>query len=100
MDVINECRTTAELLVKAADLAADHKADAALARRNVEMNRLNMLAFMRERDALMEPFRNVYAKDWEHLFAMLPDSGHGQFWKAVMKDLSAVLATIPFSSKT
>tara|TARA_R110000868_G_scaffold32618_1_gene118771 strand:- start:646 stop:807 length:162 start_codon:yes stop_codon:yes gene_type:complete len=43
---------------------------------------------------LRAPFRNVDAKDWEHLFKMLPDSGHGQFWKAVMKEMQAALGDV------
>ena len=42
--------------------------------------------------ALRHPFRNADKLDWEHLFKMLPDSGHGQFWKAVLTEAKAALA--------
>lgn len=48
-------------------------------------------------DALIEitklryPFRNADALDWEHLFKMLPNSGHGQFWKAVLAEMKTAL---------
>lgn len=41
---------------------------------------------------LEAPFRNADALDWEHLFKMLPDSGHGQFWKAVMSEARKALS--------
>lgn len=31
-----------------------------------------------------EAFAPVDEKDWDHLFANIPDSGHGQFWKQVL----------------
>ena len=40
---------------------------------------------------LEHPFRNADALDWEHLFKMLPDSGHGKFWKAVMTEAREAL---------
>lgn len=40
---------------------------------------------------LRAAFRNVDDKDWEHLFKMLPNSGHGQFWRAVMHDAKIAL---------
>lgn len=52
MDVILGCRSTADLLIKAADLAEDYKAAADLAQRNVEAQRRNTIAFKRERDDL------------------------------------------------
>ena len=48
-----------------------------------------------ERQVGAEPFkaalRNADDKDWEHLFRMLPDSGHGKFWKAVMTEIRAAM---------
>lgn len=41
--------------------------------------------------ALERPFRNADALDWEHLLKMLPDSGHGQFWKEVLTEARHVL---------
>lgn len=43
-------------------------------------------------ERLRHPFRNADALDWEHLFKMLPDSGHGQFWKAALTEAKAALA--------
>ena len=43
-------------------------------------------------DPLRHAFRNADEKDWDHLFRMLPASGHGQFWKAVMLEAKAALA--------
>lgn len=40
---------------------------------------------------LEAPYRNADALDWEQLFQMLPDSGHGKFWKAVMAEVRATL---------
>lgn len=45
-----------------------------------------------EIDRLRHPFRNADALDWEHLFKMLPDSGHGRFWKEVLTEAKAALA--------
>lgn len=42
---------------------------------------------------VLHAFRNADAKDWQHLFLMLPESGHGQFWKAVMLEVRAALAS-------
>ncbi len=44
-----------------------------------------------EIERLRAPFQNVDAKDWDHLFLMLPYSGHGQFWKMVMHEMRAAL---------
>lgn len=41
---------------------------------------------------LREPFRHADDMDWDQLFKMLPDSGHGKFWKAVMKEMRVALA--------
>ena len=41
---------------------------------------------------LRQAFRNADSLDWEHLFRMLPDSGHGKFWKAVLTEARAALA--------
>lgn len=41
---------------------------------------------------LVAPYRNADDKDWDHLFRMLPDSGHGQFWKAVFTEVRAALS--------
>ena len=45
-----------------------------------------------EIDRLRHPFRNADALDWEHLFKMLPDSGHGRFWKEVLTEAKAAMA--------
>jgi hypothetical protein len=45
-----------------------------------------------EIERLRHPFRNADKLDWEHLFKMLPDSGHGKFWKAVLTEAKAALA--------
>lgn len=45
-----------------------------------------------EIERLRHPFRNADGLDWEHLFRMLPDSGHGKFWKAVLTEARAALA--------
>lgn len=48
-----------------------------------------------ERQVGAEPFkralRNADDKDWEQLFKMIPDSGHGKFWKAVMTEIRAAM---------
>jgi hypothetical protein len=36
-----------------------------------------------------QPFRNADEKDWAHLFAFIPESGHGKFWKAVLMEAHA-----------
>lgn len=38
------------------------------------------------RDGEAEAFRNADEEDWKRLFAMIDDSGHGRFWKAVFND--------------
>lgn len=40
---------------------------------------------------LAHAFRNADEQDWAHLFRYLPDSGHGQFWKAVFGEVRASL---------
>lgn len=37
-------------------------------------------------------FRNVDDLDLRHLELFLPDSGHGQFWKSVVRELRAAIA--------
>tara|TARA_R110000851_G_C13102466_1_gene568863 strand:+ start:3056 stop:3445 length:390 start_codon:yes stop_codon:yes gene_type:complete len=37
-------------------------------------------------DGVAHAFRNADASDWQHLFAVLPDTGRGRFWKAVMTE--------------
>ena len=46
-----------------------------------------------ELDRLRRPFRNVDDMDWEHLFNMIPDSGHGKFWKSVLAEVRTALAS-------
>lgn len=41
--------------------------------------------------AAREPYRNVDEKDWVRLHLLLGHSGHGQFWKAVLKEVRAFL---------
>lgn len=41
--------------------------------------------------ALVNAFRNADAMDWDRLFEMLPDSGYGKFWKAVMREAKEAL---------
>lgn len=36
-------------------------------------------------------FRNADKLDWEHLLKMIPDSGHGRFWKAVLTEAREAL---------
>lgn len=36
---------------------------------------------------LRSPFRNADDRDWDYLFTMIPDSGHGRFWIAVMVEM-------------
>lgn len=36
-------------------------------------------------------FRNVDTKDMEWLAAKMDDSGHGQFWKSVIRELDGAL---------
>ena len=43
------------------------------------------------RETMTRHFRNADDKDCDHLFRMLPDSGHGKFWKAVMTAVRAEL---------
>ena len=66
-----------------------------------EIDRLmrEAIALKAERDPLRariaeleRPYRNADDKDWEHLFRMLPDSGHGKFWKDVMREVRAATA--------
>lgn len=57
------------------------EADKALAAKQAEIDRLR------------HPFRNADALDWEHLFKMLSNSGHGQFWKEVLTEARRALET-------
>lgn len=43
------------------------------------------------RDDLRYAFRNADNSDWEHLFAVLPDTGRGKFWKSVFKSAREAL---------
>ena len=36
-------------------------------------------------------FRYADNLDWEHLLKMIPDSGHGRFWKAVLTEAREAL---------
>lgn len=49
---------------------------------------------------LRHPFRNADSKDWGHLMQMIPDSGHGKFWKAVMTEMRGALDLTDTLSKT
>lgn len=40
-------------------------------------------------------FRNADNQDWDHLMHMIPDSGHGKFWKAVFAEVRTALASAP-----
>lgn len=40
---------------------------------------------------LRHPFRNADNQDWDQLFRMIPDSGYGKFWKAVMTETRQAL---------
>ena len=42
-------------------------------------------------EELEAPFRNADRLDWDHLMQMLPDSGHGRFWKAVFAELRPLI---------
>jgi len=44
---------------------------------------------------LRHPFRNVDESDWHHLFAVLPDTARGKFWKAVFTEARAALTRSP-----
>jgi hypothetical protein len=44
------------------------------------------------RDPLRRAFRNADASDWDQLIAMVPDSGYGKFWQAVLSEARAALA--------
>jgi hypothetical protein len=39
-------------------------------------------------------FRNADDSDWDHLFVMLHDTGRGRFWKAVLTEMRALLASL------
>lgn len=39
------------------------------------------------RQVLKESFSFADAKDWERLFGMIDDSGHGRFWKALLTEI-------------
>lgn len=43
------------------------------------------------REKLARHFQNADDMDWEHLFKMLPDSGHGKFWRSVLSSVRAEL---------
>ena len=45
-----------------------------------------------EIDKLRKPFRFADKLDWMQLFDMLPDSGHGKFWKEVLREARDALA--------
>jgi len=44
-----------------------------------------------EIERLRRPFRNADKRDWDLLFRMLPDSGYGRFWKAVLIEMKHAL---------
>jgi hypothetical protein len=44
-----------------------------------------------EIERLRHPFRCADHLDWDHLFKMIPDSGHGKFWKTVMSEMRTAL---------
>lgn len=44
---------------------------------------------------LREAFRNADARDWDFLDLLLGQSGHGKFWRAVISEVRAVLASTP-----
>lgn len=52
-----------------------------------------MEAAAAEIERLRHPFRNADRMDWDHLFRMLPDSGHGRFWKAVLMEMRDALTS-------
>ena len=56
-----------------------------------EMETYEYMQRMVGRETMTRHFRNADDKDWDHLFRMLPDSGHGKFWKAVMTSVRAEL---------
>jgi hypothetical protein len=43
-------------------------------------------------EELRHAFRNADESDWRHLFAVVPDTGRGRFWKAVFTEVRAALA--------
>ena len=42
-------------------------------------------------DQVRHAFRNVDEKDWDQLTRMIPNSGHGKFWKAVFAEVREAL---------
>ena len=42
---------------------------------------------------LRAPYRNADDKDWDHLDDRLGHGGHGQFWRAVFREVRAALST-------
>lgn len=42
-------------------------------------------------DGVRKAFRNADDLDWEHLDQFIPQSGHGQFWRAVFAEVRAAL---------
>lgn len=49
---------------------------------------------------LVSPWLAADDKDWDHLFRMLPESGHGQFWRAVFHQHRAAIAKATALSET
>ena len=94
MDTVQDCLEASMLLQRAAMDLEHAQALERAARETSEGLRRNMFAFMRERDSLIAPFRNAEQSDWDHLFEMLPDSGNGNLWRAVMTEAKAALAEI------
>lgn len=45
-----------------------------------------------EIERLHAPWQNADEVDWTHLDNLLGYSGHGQFWRAVLKEVRAALA--------
>lgn len=43
---------------------------------------------------LVRAFENADDKDWDHLFKMIPESGHGKFWKAVFTEARPILSRL------
>ena len=43
------------------------------------------------RETIKRHFRNADDMDWDHLFKMIPDSGHGKFWKEVLMSVRVEL---------
>lgn len=43
---------------------------------------------------LVRAFENADDKDWDHLFKMIPESGHGKFWRAVFTEARPMLSRL------